>query len=283
MRGDILKGAVVGAVSAVLVVSAATALAGTGVGKIFNLGKANSVNKTSYLSGSTSGRMLWVTNNGSGPALGLSVKPGHPPFTVNSTVKVSGLNADSLDGIDSSCFINGTASSTQKVNNSGPGAALSLQVQPGQPPFEVNSAEKVANLNADSLDGIDSADLMQGAGSVVHARMTQSLGDGNGVMLTVPQHGTVEVSTGFGGVPNYRLFWRNGLSGTTADVWYTNGATTTYASVAPDAGVYFAPLDGDADAIYTIRSGYPGHTATIIVSAHADLSGGVYYAQATTQ
>ena len=228
MRSDLLKGAIVGAVSAVLVLSTATALAGTGVGKVFNLGKVNSVNKSSYLAGSTSSRMLSITNNGSGPALGLYVKPGQAPLTVNSAVKVN-------------------------------------------------------SLNADTVDGIDSANLMQGAGSVVNARVTEPLNSGNGVLLTVPHFGTVEVSTGAGGVPNYRLFWRNGLSGATTDVWYSNGATTTYTTLAPGTGLYFAPVDGDADAIYTIRSGYPGHTATIVVSAHAGASGGVYYAQATVQ
>ncbi len=36
----------------------------------------------------------------------------------------------------------------------GPGPALSLMVQSGQPPLKVNSSGKVANLNADRLDGL---------------------------------------------------------------------------------------------------------------------------------
>src|ERR1044072_1845970 len=35
--------------------------------------------------------------------------------------------------------------------------ALGLKVAPGHAPFTVNSRAKVANLNADTLDGVDSA------------------------------------------------------------------------------------------------------------------------------
>ncbi|TCJ13891.1 hypothetical protein E0L93_14385 [Rubrobacter taiwanensis] len=38
----------------------------------------------------------------------------------------------------------------------GPGPALRLLVGPGQPPMMLNSSARVANLNADKLDGLDS-------------------------------------------------------------------------------------------------------------------------------
>lgn len=38
-------------------------------------------------------------------ALGLNVASGHAPFTVNSGTKVANLNADSLDGLDSTSFV----------------------------------------------------------------------------------------------------------------------------------------------------------------------------------
>jgi hypothetical protein len=96
-----LKGAAVGGVSAALALAAATALAGTGVGGIFNLGQINSVNAQSSLRGATPARNLQITNLGSGSALGLSVHAGHPPMVVNSAVKVKNLNADKLDGLTS--------------------------------------------------------------------------------------------------------------------------------------------------------------------------------------
>lgn len=48
----------------------------------------------------------------------------------------------------------------------GPGPALSLVVQSGQPPLKVNSSGKVANLNADRLDG-KSSEGFYAAGSKV--------------------------------------------------------------------------------------------------------------------
>jgi hypothetical protein len=62
---------------------------------------------------SSSQRLLQLTNANSATgatALGLNVASGHPPFTVNSTKKVANLNADLLDGKDSSAFTSGTGS-----------------------------------------------------------------------------------------------------------------------------------------------------------------------------
>jgi FlaG/FlaF family flagellin (archaellin) len=69
------------------------------------LGKSNSATSTTSLSAPTGGKALQITNGSTGTgatALGLSVASGHPPFTVNSNVKVPDLNADRLDGFDSS-------------------------------------------------------------------------------------------------------------------------------------------------------------------------------------
>jgi len=99
MHHPFYKGVVLGSVVAVVVLMAATALAGTGIGAVFNLGKVNTVNRTSNLSGATKGKMLQVTNKGSGAALGLKVKAGRPPLAVNSTARVKRLNADLVDGL----------------------------------------------------------------------------------------------------------------------------------------------------------------------------------------
>jgi hypothetical protein len=107
MGRGFLKGVVLGAIVSTIVLAAASALAGTGVGAVFNLGKTNSVDKPSTLTGTTSGKMLNITNRGSGPALGLKVAGGTAPFTVSSGMKVAKLNADKLDGIDSTRFIHG--------------------------------------------------------------------------------------------------------------------------------------------------------------------------------
>ena len=91
---------------------ATTALAGTRVGATFNLGKMNSVGAISTLVGSTASSMLKVDNNGAGTALDLQVGPSTTPpeqkaaapIKVDSQAKVANLNADELDGKDSSAF-----------------------------------------------------------------------------------------------------------------------------------------------------------------------------------
>ncbi len=104
MRTDLFKGVVLGAVVAAVVLTAATAMAGTGVGSVFNLGRTNKANATSTIQGTTSHNVLQVTNKGSGAALGLKVKTGNAPLAVNSGVTVKNLSADKLDGIDSTGF-----------------------------------------------------------------------------------------------------------------------------------------------------------------------------------
>src|SRR5215211_3254833 len=82
---------------------ATAALAGTGVGANFNLGKLNTVNRISALVGSADSPMLRVDNNSAGTnatALNLQVEPGHAPLQVNSGTTVTNLNADQVDGQD---------------------------------------------------------------------------------------------------------------------------------------------------------------------------------------
>jgi len=86
------------------------ALGGTtyaATGGNFLLGKSNTASSKSTLSAPIGDKALAVTNNSTAAgasALGLNVAKGHPPFKVNSGAKVAKLNADKLDGIDSSQF-----------------------------------------------------------------------------------------------------------------------------------------------------------------------------------
>jgi hypothetical protein len=82
---------------------ATTALAGTGVGARFDLGKTNTVNAISKLVGSVAGPSLQVDNNSANAAataLDLQVEADKAPMKVNSATKVANLNADKLDGMD---------------------------------------------------------------------------------------------------------------------------------------------------------------------------------------
>jgi hypothetical protein len=83
------------------VVSAA--LAGTGVGARFDLGRTNTVSAVSKLVGSVAGPSLLIDNNSTNSAataLELQVETGKVPMKVNSGAKVANLNADKLDGMD---------------------------------------------------------------------------------------------------------------------------------------------------------------------------------------
>jgi len=82
---------------------ASTALAGTGVGARFDLGKTNTVSAISKLVGSVAGPSLLIDNNSTNTAataLDLQVEAGKAPMKVNSQTKVTNLNADKLDGKD---------------------------------------------------------------------------------------------------------------------------------------------------------------------------------------
>jgi hypothetical protein len=106
---------------------ATTALAGTGVGAVFNLGKTNTVNQLSRLVGSVSGAVIKVDNDGSGTALDLRVgsptaAPGTkttPPMQVDSQARVANLNADKVDGKDSSAFASKTPEGWHEIETPG--------------------------------------------------------------------------------------------------------------------------------------------------------------------
>lgn len=75
----------------------------------FVLGSSNTAAATSYLSAPVKGGNAFTVSNlnttAGSSALRLNVAPGHPPFVVNSSTKVSGLNADTLDGRSSTAFL----------------------------------------------------------------------------------------------------------------------------------------------------------------------------------
>ncbi len=90
----------------------------------FILGNPNSATSTTALSAPIAAKALQVTNTSTGAGatgLGLSVASGHPPFTVNSGTKVTNLNADKLDGLDSTALgsgvLGGVASNVSDITD----------------------------------------------------------------------------------------------------------------------------------------------------------------------
>lgn len=124
-NGMFFKGVALGAVVSVVLLSAQAAFAGTGVGAIFNLGRTNSVNGATTLTGTTAGSQLQVTNKStSSSAFGLSIttSTARPPLKVNSQKVVTNLNSNFLQGKRASDFLaaTGTAANASKLGGKAP-------------------------------------------------------------------------------------------------------------------------------------------------------------------
>jgi hypothetical protein len=89
-----LKGAFAGGVGAALVLTATAAIAGTGIGGIFNLGQSNTVNATSALSGASVGAQLQVTNSSTDKAA-----QGIAAFNNSAAATLYGRNSGAGPGV----------------------------------------------------------------------------------------------------------------------------------------------------------------------------------------
>ncbi|MDX6513044.1 MAG: hypothetical protein QOE36_2548 [Gaiellaceae bacterium] len=160
-----LRSGLVGGVVAGAVILAGSAVAGNGIGDVFNLGQPNTVNASSSLTGTTAGKQLDVQN-------------------LSTAASSSALYALGKGSVPTATFQNG-----------GAGPAVSLLAGKGQPPFTTNSAYKVVSLNADKLDGVDSTELLHGNGASYSARkelLAPNVGDqSSDTMLTIPGLGTI--------------------------------------------------------------------------------------------
>jgi FlaG/FlaF family flagellin (archaellin) len=101
------------------------ALGGTtyaATGQSWILGQSNSANAQTRLSAPIAARALQIINTGTGTGaggIGISVAAGKPPIVVNVDAgKAPNLNADKLDGRDSTAFLaaNGKAADADKVD-----------------------------------------------------------------------------------------------------------------------------------------------------------------------
>jgi hypothetical protein len=145
------------------------ALGGTtyaATGGNFILGQSNSASSKTSLSAPISNKALQLTNTSTGTgatALGLNVASGHPPFTVNSAAKVANLNAEKLDGKDSTelttSAVNATANACLDDNGDGDDCiTLPVNLAHAGKVFLVASGDAlhIADDDADNpSDGID--------------------------------------------------------------------------------------------------------------------------------
>jgi hypothetical protein len=190
------------------------ALSGTtyaaATGGSLGLGKSNSAKATTGLSSTGAGPTLVVANTAGQPAAAFSANNGVAPFTVSGAAKVSNLNADQLDGLDSSAFAlkgapndgandNGlygrsfaTLASGVYGENVGQGYGVAGRTASGQrgalfgentgggPALELHTASNVAPMTVDSSVKVEklNADTVDGidGGAFVQGR-TYTLAD----------------------------------------------------------------------------------------------------------
>jgi hypothetical protein len=144
-----LGGPLAGAAAAIVTIAAANAFAGSGINGVFNLGELNTVDQQTQLSGNagTNPQLRVENSSASGGALGVLGKMTSASATADSA-GVKGITAST-----------NPSAAAVAGRNVGGGPAFFADVKPGAPPLAVNSSTKVANLNADLVDGIDSTNL----------------------------------------------------------------------------------------------------------------------------
>ena len=196
-----LRSGIVGGIVAGAVILAGSAVAGSGIGGVFNLGQSNTVNASSALSGATAGKQLIVANLG----------------TAGSSSALLG-------------YAKGT-SPAATFQNAGAGPAVSLLAGAGQPPFTTNSAYHVANLNADKLDGLDASAFAQGPGTQHFARREVIASGGSAWIgfLTVPGLGNLLTGCFSGPNGGASVLYSNDTSHP-VDFWSDKGVPAGYQS-----------------------------------------------------
>jgi hypothetical protein len=125
------------AVMLALVLGAATTALAAVPGDPFKLGRQNTIDALSRMVGTVNDAMLRIDNDSAGAsatALELRVEPGQPPMKVDSSTKVTALNADQVDGKSAGAFLGADEKAAGAVH--------------------ADQADDAANAN--ELDGLDS-------------------------------------------------------------------------------------------------------------------------------
>ncbi len=216
---------------AVFMVLGGTTYAATGGN--FILGNPNTANQQTSLSASPAfaGKALQVTNTGTGAgatALGLTVGSGRPPLTVNSGTKVANLNADKLDGLDStglgSGILGGVATNVNQANSDvRPLVGTSSSLQKGTAEYVAPKTFVVRDFTVKLesalpalQNGVDGLYLSVNGGLVCYIEgNTDHCASGSGGPVTVSAGSLYWLQTQpvnlTGPVPTVRFGWRAAL------------------------------------------------------------------------
>jgi hypothetical protein len=91
-----------------------------------------------------------------------------------------------LNSIDHITRLVGSASDAMlRIDNEGSGTALDLRVEPGEAPMTVDSDKKVADLNADEVDGKSADDFVSEDNTYTEVEVELGIGGGSEVQLFV--------------------------------------------------------------------------------------------------
>jgi hypothetical protein len=161
MHGS-LRGVVVGVTAAALI-AGGTALAGSGVGGVFNLGQTNTVPTTTTLNGGAPGKAQLVVTNAN-PSPGSAAIQGSSSANVaavqgSNSATGAGINGTSKNGVGVRAVSQSATQPGAWVSNTSAGPGLKIDTSLSAPPLVVNSSQKVANLNADKVDGYSANEL----------------------------------------------------------------------------------------------------------------------------
>lgn len=155
----------------------------------------------------TDGANTWSGNNTftSRPAFNGGTNGTDSPFTVDSSFRVSNLNVDYLDDLSSTAFgqVSGT-NTWSGTNTYSTTPAFNGGTSGSTAPFSVDSTFRVSNLNADLLDGIDSAAFAQLTANNAFSGTTNTFSGSVGIGLTTPSvrlhvSGGTDAAVGGGG------------------------------------------------------------------------------------
>ena len=180
---------------------ASTALAGTGIGARFDLGKINKVNTMSTLVGNVEGPLLTLKNSNDpfirtfrNVPLSLETRADAggqrpAPMQVDSDTLVQSLNADLLDGKGASQFANGL----------GNGTAVDSDKLDGKDSSAFVSSTFGTAPNANNLDGQDSTRFFSGKTYIITNEIIGNGPGGLGEVRAICDPGDAVLSGGFTG------------------------------------------------------------------------------------
>jgi hypothetical protein len=135
--------------------------------------------------------------------------------------------------------VSGKALQLNNTSTAAGATALGLNVASGHQPFTVNSGTKVANLNADKLDGIDSGGLVKGRGTLLSNRLV-FVPTATKTLFVIPGLGRLMANCSS---IDATIFWQNTTS-SNIDAWF-DGTLGRFAEVVPGQTGGFGVADSD--------------------------------------